>query len=62
MLVSDVLYAAEAQRPNVLMVFIDDMCWCDFSCFGNRDARTPNIDRLAAESLRFTQYYVNAPI
>ncbi len=44
------------------MVFIDDMGWGDFSCFDNRDAPTPNIDRLAAEGLRFTQFYVNAPI
>ncbi len=56
------LPAAEAQRPNVVMIFIDDMGWGDFSCFGNNDARTPNIDRLAAEGLRFTQFYVNAPI
>lgn len=54
--------AAETPRPNVVMVFIDDMGWNDFSCFGNRDARTPNVDRLAAEGLRFSQFYVNAPI
>ena len=44
------------------MVFIDDMGWGDFSCFGNRDAQTPNVDRLAAEGVRFSQFYVNAPI
>jgi uncharacterized sulfatase len=44
------------------MVFIDDMGWADFSCFGNSDAKTPNIDRLAAEGIRFEQFYVNAPI
>lgn len=49
-------------RPNIVMVFIDDMGWGDFSCFGNKDARTPNIDRLAAEGIRFEQFYVNAPI
>ena len=41
--------------PNVLMVLIDDLGWGDFSCFGNRSARTPNIDRLAAEGMRFEQ-------
>lgn len=56
------LPAAEVQRPNVVMVFIDDMGWGDFSCFGNPDAKTPNIDRLASEGLRFSQFYVNAPI
>jgi iduronate 2-sulfatase len=49
-------------RPNIVMVFIDDMGWGDLSCFGNRDAETPQIDRLAREGLRFSQFYVNAPI
>jgi arylsulfatase A-like enzyme len=48
--------------PNIIMVFIDDMGWGDFSCFGNTDAKTPNVDRLAAEGIRFSQFYVNAPI
>jgi arylsulfatase A-like enzyme len=56
-----VLRAAEPQ-PNIIMVFIDDMGWGDFSCFGNRDAKTPNVDRLASEGIRFSQFYVNAPI
>ncbi len=51
-----------ASSPNIIMVFIDDMGWGDFSCFGNQDAETPNIDRLAAEGIRFSQFYVNAPI
>lgn len=44
------------------MMFIDDMGWGDFSCFGNADAKTPNVDRLAAEGIRFEQFYVNSPI
>ncbi len=50
------------QSPNVILIFIDDMGWADFSCFGNTDAQTPNIDRLASEGIRFEQFYVNAPI
>lgn len=53
--------AAEV-RPNIVMVFIDDMGWGDLSCFGNSMAQTPHVDRLAAEGLRFTQFYVNSPI
>jgi uncharacterized sulfatase len=49
-------------RPNIVMVFIDDMGWGDFSCFGNTAVRTGHVDRLAAEGVRFTQFYVNAPI
>lgn len=50
------------QKPNVILIFIDDMGWSDFSCFGNTDAQTPNIDELASEGLSFEQFYVNAPI
>lgn len=56
------LCAAETPRPNLIMVFIDDMGWGDFSCFGNPDAKTPNIDQLAAEGIRYSQFYVNSPI
>lgn len=56
------LLAAPPVKPNIVMIFIDDMGWGDFSCFGNRDAQTPNVDRLAKEGIRFSQFYVNAPI
>lgn len=49
-------------QPNVIVIFIDDMGWADFSCFGNTDAQTPNIDRLASEGISFEQFYVNSPI
>ncbi len=51
-----------ADRPNIVLIFIDDMGWGDFSCFGNKDAKTPHIDRMAAEGVRFEQFYVNSPI
>jgi len=54
--------STKGSRPNMILVFIDDMGWGDFSCFGNEDAKTPNIDRLAAEGIRFEQFYVNSPI
>lgn len=54
--------SAAAARPNVILVFIDDMGWGDFSCFGGKGVQTTNIDRLAAEGIRFEQFYVNSPI
>ncbi len=48
--------------PNIVLVFVDDMGWSDFSCFGNDEAETSNIDRLAEEGVRFEQFYVNSPI
>ncbi|QDT45226.1 Choline-sulfatase [Gimesia alba] len=51
-----------AEHPNIVLVFIDDMGWGDFSCFGNTKAITPHIDSLAKEGIRFEQFYVNSPI
>ncbi len=56
------LAQAKQGQPNIVMVFIDDMGWGDFSCFGNKDAKTPNIDRIAAEGIRFEDFHVNSPI
>ncbi|HIF34059.1 MAG TPA: N-acetylgalactosamine-6-sulfatase [Planctomycetaceae bacterium] len=54
--------ASEERKPNILLVFIDDMGWGDFSCFGNEVVETENIDQLAKEGIRFEQFYVNSPI
>jgi uncharacterized sulfatase len=54
--------STEKSKPNIILIFVDDMGWADFSCFGNTDAETPNIDRLASEGLSFEQFYVNSPI
>ncbi len=48
--------------PNVITVFIDDMGWSDLSCFNGVEVETTNIDQLASEGLRFTNFYVNSPI
>jgi uncharacterized sulfatase len=53
---------AAHERPNIVFVLIDDMGWGDLSCFGNQEVQTENLDRLAAEGLRFEQFYVNSPI
>ncbi|QDV69265.1 Choline-sulfatase [Rosistilla carotiformis] len=53
---------ADRRPPNVVVVFIDDMGYADPSCFGNPAMKTPNIDRLAAEGIRLTNFYVNSPI
>lgn len=56
------LDAGEPNRPNVVVLFIDDMGYADPSCFGNPSMTTPNIDRLAAEGIKLTNFYVNSPI
>jgi arylsulfatase A-like enzyme len=54
--------AVADQRPNIVMIFVDDMGYGDLSCFGNPDIKTPHIDRLASQGLRLTQFYTNSPI
>jgi uncharacterized sulfatase len=48
----------QAAPPNIVMIISDDQSWTDYSFLGHPQIRTPNIDRLAAESLTFTRGYV----
>jgi arylsulfatase A-like enzyme len=50
--------AADATRPNVVLIFPDDLGYGDVGCYGATDYTTPNIDRLAKEGARFTDFYV----
>ena len=49
-----------AERPNVIVILADDLGWADLPCYGNRFHETPALDRLAAEGMRFTQFYSGA--
>src|SRR6476646_9284426 len=53
---------AAPKMPNILFVLIDDMGYGDLTCYGDTRVHTSNIDRLASEGIRFTQFYVNCPI
>lgn len=55
--------ASASTRPNILFILTDDMGYGDVTCNGpGAGIRTPNIDALAAQGTRFTQYYVAAPV
>src|SRR5881296_4498116 len=51
-----------ASRPNILFIMADDLGYADLSCYGRRDYSTPNIDRIAAEGMKFTQAYANSAV
>ena len=51
-----------SDKPNIVVIFIDDMGFADPSCFGNPLMKTPHIDRLAKEGIKLTNFYVNSPI
>src|SRR6187399_1518817 len=50
-----------AQRPNVVLIMTDDAGYGDFGSYGAPDVRTPNIDRLARDGVRLTDFYANGP-
>ena len=54
--------ADDPPRPNVLVIFVDDLGWGDLACYGGAGVPTPNIDGLAREGLRLTQFYTASPI
>lgn len=49
-------------RPNVIIIFTDDQGSVDMGAYGTTDIQTPNMDALAARSVRFTQFYAGAPV
>lgn len=49
-------------RPNIVFVLIDDFGYADSGAYGAKDIRTPHIDRLAREGVKFTDFYSNAPV
>ena len=54
-------FSAET-RPNIVFILIDDFGYADSGPYGAKDIRTPHIDRLAREGVRFTDFYANAPV
>jgi arylsulfatase A len=54
--------ATQRERPNVLLILADDLGYGDLGSYGAPDVKTPNLDRLAREGVRLTQFYANAPV
>ena len=51
------LWAQESRRPNIVLMMADDVSWECFGCYGGEDYKTPNIDRLAREGIKFNHCY-----
>ena len=54
--------ADDGAKPNIVIMFADDMGYGDLGCFGHPTIRTPRLDRMAAEGTRFTQYYSGSTV
>ena len=53
---------AARQKPNVILILTDDQGYADLSCYGSKTIKTPRIDRVAAEGIRFTDFYAAASV
>ena len=54
--------AAGSAPPNIVFILADDMGHADLGVYGQTDYKTPNLDRLASQGLRFTQAYANSAV
>jgi arylsulfatase len=61
-LCSSLLKANSQEKPNVIILFADDLGYGDLSCYGAQDVHTPNIDSLATEGLKFTDFQVPSSV
>jgi uncharacterized sulfatase len=50
-------HSSFSAQPNLILILADDLGYADLGCYGNTFNETPNIDRLAREGMRFTQFY-----
>jgi arylsulfatase A-like enzyme len=58
----DEVFAQPAPRPNIVFIMADDLGYADVACYGRPDLKTPNIDRIAADGVRFLQAYANSAV
>jgi hypothetical protein len=54
--------SAPARSPNFVFIIADDLGYGDIGCYGQTEIKTPHIDRLARQGVRFTQFYTGAPV
>src|SRR3954467_4685251 len=59
---SPVCAQATANKPNVVFILSDDLGYGDLGCYGQQKIKTPNIDKLAAEGMRFTSCYAGSTV
>ena len=52
--------SAQTVKPNIILFIADDVSWDDLGCYGNRNVKTPNIDKLATQGIRFDNFFLTA--
>ncbi|HIL71582.1 MAG TPA: N-acetylgalactosamine 6-sulfate sulfatase, partial [Verrucomicrobia bacterium] len=54
--------STQSEKPNILMILVDDLGYGDLSSYGAKDLKSPNIDRLMTDGIRFNNFYANCPV
>jgi arylsulfatase A len=55
-------FAQNSKKPNVIIIFNDDLGYQDLACYGSPNIKTPRVDQLAKEGMRFTDFYAASPV
>lgn len=55
-------YSQKGSKPNIIYIFADDLGYAELGCYGQKKIKTPHLDQLAKEGLKFTQYYASTPV
>src|SRR3954464_13249785 len=50
------------RKPNIIYIYADDLGYGELGCYGQQKIKTPNLDRMAREGMRFTQHYTSTPV
>jgi arylsulfatase A-like enzyme len=56
------LYGCFTSKPNIIYIYADDLGYGELGCYGQKKIRTPHLDRMATEGMRFTDHYTGAPV
>lgn len=62
LIMSPVIAAQKVEQPNVVIIYVDDLGYGDLASYGHPIVKTPNIDQLAKEGIKYTQFYAPAPL
>jgi len=55
-------FGANSRRPNIVYIIADDLGYAEVGCYGQKKIKTPNIDKLATQGMKFTQHYSGNPV
>jgi uncharacterized sulfatase len=58
----DLATSGKKKKPNIIFILADDLGYGDLGCYGQKKIKTPNIDRMAAEGMKFTQHYAGSTV